>query len=84
MHKTQNDVQLFLSLQDVSLRFYARIVFPNISWHFYNNPHLGLWDIKRKPRALANTPPIDMFPAYGRSPAPTADRYSPSIPGKMS
>ncbi len=37
--------------------------------------HLELWDIKRKPRPLANAPPIDVFPAYDQSPAPTADDY---------
>ena len=25
--------------------------------------HLGLWDVKRKPRPVANGPPIDVFPA---------------------
>jgi hypothetical protein len=25
--------------------------------------HLGLWDVKRKPRPVANAPPIDVFPA---------------------
>jgi len=37
--------------------------------------HLGLWDIKRKPMPRANAPPIDVFPAYGQPPAPTADDY---------
>jgi len=37
--------------------------------------HLDLWDVKRKPRPTANAPPIDIFPAYDRSPAPTADDY---------
>jgi molybdate transport system ATP-binding protein len=42
MHKIPNDVELFLSLQNVSLRFYDRIVFPNTSWHFYNNQHWAI------------------------------------------
>jgi hypothetical protein len=25
--------------------------------------HLGLWDVKRKPRPVVNAPPIDVFPA---------------------
>ncbi len=25
--------------------------------------HLGLWDVKRKPRPVANGPSIDVFPA---------------------
>jgi hypothetical protein len=25
--------------------------------------HLDLWDVKRKPRSVANGPPIDVFPA---------------------
>lgn len=37
--------------------------------------HLDLWDVKRKPPPTANAPPIDIFPAYDRSPAPTADDY---------
>ena len=26
--------------------------------------HLGLWEVKRKPRPRANAPPIDVFPVY--------------------
>ena len=35
--------------------------------------HLGLWDVKRKPRPVANGPPIDVFPAYDEQPRPCAD-----------
>ena len=35
--------------------------------------HLGMWEVKRKPRPKANAPPIDVFPAYDQPPAPTAD-----------
>ena len=35
--------------------------------------HLGLWDVKRKPRPVANAPPIDVFPAYDEQPEPSAD-----------
>ena len=34
--------------------------------------HLGLWDVKRKPRPVANAPPIDVFPAYDEQPGPSA------------
>jgi hypothetical protein len=37
--------------------------------------HLGLWDVKRKPRPVANGPPIDVFPAYDEQPGPRADDY---------
>ena len=37
--------------------------------------HLGLWDVKRKPRPVANTPPIDVFPAYDEQPGPREDDY---------
>jgi len=37
--------------------------------------HLGLWEVKRKPLPRANAPPIDVFPAYDQSPAPTAADY---------
>jgi len=37
--------------------------------------HLGLWDVKRKPRPVANAPPIDVFPAYNEQPGPSADDY---------
>jgi hypothetical protein len=37
--------------------------------------HLGLWNVKRKPRPLANAPPIDVFPAYDDLPGPCADDY---------
>jgi len=37
--------------------------------------HLGLWDVKRKPRPTANAPPIDAFPTYDEQPGPSADDY---------
>lgn len=37
--------------------------------------HLGLWEIKRKPRPVANAPPIDIFPAYDQQPGPSAHDY---------
>jgi hypothetical protein len=37
--------------------------------------HLGLWDVKRKPRPVANAPPIDVFPAYDEQPGPSSDDY---------
>jgi len=37
--------------------------------------HLGLWDVKRKPRAVANAPPIDAFPAYDEQPGPSSDDF---------
>jgi hypothetical protein len=43
--------------------------------------HLGLWDVKRKPRPLLmftrlwRAPPIDVFPAYDKQPGPSADDY---------
>ena len=37
--------------------------------------HLNLWDIKRKPLPRAHAPPIDGFPLYDESPAPSADEY---------
>jgi len=37
--------------------------------------HLGLWDIKRKLRPVANAPSIDVFPAYDEQPGPSADDY---------
>ena len=35
--------------------------------------HLDLWDVKRKPRPMANATPIDVFPAYDGQPGPSAD-----------
>ena len=44
--------------------------------------YLGLWDVKRKHRPVANAPPIDVFPAYlpvrrtqtgDEQPGPSAD-----------
>jgi hypothetical protein len=41
--------------------------------------HLDLWDVKRKPRPMANVypplegPPIDVFPAYDEQPGPSTD-----------
>ena len=37
--------------------------------------HLGLWDVKRKPRPTANAPPIDVFPTYDEQPSPSIDDY---------
>ena len=37
--------------------------------------HLGLWDVKRKPRPVANAPSIDVFHAYDQQPGPSADDY---------
>jgi len=37
--------------------------------------HLDLWVIKRKPRPVANAPPIDAFTAYGEQPGPSADGH---------
>lgn len=37
--------------------------------------HLGLWQVKRRPRPTANAPPIDVFSPYDQTPAPTADDY---------
>ena len=38
--------------------------------------HLGLWDVKRKPRPTANAPPIDVFASYYEQPGPGADDYN--------
>jgi hypothetical protein len=48
--------------------------------------HLGLWDVKRKPRPVANAPPIDVFPAYDEQPGPRADDYiaDPDYPADLS
>ncbi len=37
--------------------------------------HLGLWDVKRKPRPMANAPPIDVFPTYDKQPVPSMVDY---------
>jgi len=37
--------------------------------------HLGLWNVKRKPRPTANAPPVDVFPAYDEQPGPGVDDY---------
>jgi len=37
--------------------------------------HLGLWDVKHKPRPVANAPPIDVFPTYDDQPGPSSDEY---------
>jgi hypothetical protein len=37
--------------------------------------HLGLWDVKRKPRPVANAPPIDVFHAYDQQAGPSSDDY---------
>lgn len=48
--------------------------------------HLGLWDIKRKPRPTANAPPIDVVPVYDKQPGPNADDYiiDPQHPADLS
>jgi hypothetical protein len=48
--------------------------------------HLGLWDVKRKPRPVANAPPIDVFHAYDQQPGPSADDYirDPDYPADLS
>ncbi len=48
--------------------------------------HLGLWDVKRKPRPVANGPPIDVFPTYDEQPGPSADDYirDPEYPTDVS
>ena len=37
--------------------------------------HLGLWDVKRKPRPVANAQPVDVFPVYDEQPGPNTDEY---------
>jgi len=37
--------------------------------------HLGLWDVKRKPRPLANAQPMNGFPAYNDPQGPSVDDY---------
>jgi len=37
--------------------------------------YLDLWEIKRKPRPVANAPPGDLFPAYDEQPGPCIDDY---------
>ena len=37
--------------------------------------HLDLWNVKPKPRSLANAPPIDEFPVYDEPPGPCTDDY---------
>ena len=37
--------------------------------------HLNLWDVNRKPFPRAHAPPINGFPFYDESPAPSADEY---------
>ena len=52
--------------------------------------HLDLWDVKRKPRPMANVypplegPPIDVFPAYDEQPGPSTDDYirDPNYPSE--
>ena len=48
--------------------------------------HLGLWDVKRKPRPVANAPPIDVFPEHDEQPGPSADDYivDPDYPADLS
>ena len=33
------------------------------------------WNVKRKPRPMANAPPLDVFPAYDEQPGPSTDNY---------
>ncbi len=46
--------------------------------------HLGLWDVKRKPRPTANAPPIDVFPAYDEKPGSSTVEYirDPNYPSE--
>ncbi|MFC1887053.1 hypothetical protein ACFLZM_08370, partial [Thermodesulfobacteriota bacterium] len=37
--------------------------------------HLDLWEIKRKPRPVANAPPDDIFCEYDEQPGPRIDDY---------
>ena len=37
--------------------------------------HLDLWDVKHKPPARANSPPIETFVNYAESSSPSADDY---------
>jgi hypothetical protein len=37
--------------------------------------HLDLWDVKRKPAPLANSPPAGTFIIYNQSSSPSADDY---------
>ena len=37
--------------------------------------HIGLRDVKRKPRPTASTPPINSFPIYDEQPVTSADDY---------
>jgi hypothetical protein len=37
--------------------------------------HLGLWDVKRKPPARANSPPTESFIIYDECSSPCADDY---------
>jgi hypothetical protein len=37
--------------------------------------HLGLWEVKRKPLPLANSPPVETFIIYDELPSPSADAY---------
>ena len=48
--------------------------------------HLGLWDVERKPRPVANAPPIDVIAAYDEQPGPSADDYisDPDYPADLS
>jgi hypothetical protein len=42
--------------------------------------HMGLWDVKSKPRPVANAPPNDVFPAYEEQPGPRAGETNPNDP----
>jgi hypothetical protein len=46
--------------------------------------HLDLWNVKPKPRSLANAPPIDEFPVYDEPPGPRTDDYirDPNYPAE--
>jgi hypothetical protein len=56
-----------------AMRVIAFIEDPNVIKKILK--HLGLWDVKRKPRPTANAPPIVVFPAYDEQPGPSTDDY---------
>ncbi len=86
---TTKNVKLFDSIKSLPRRDY---------YGFYSNvargkrkkkkilKHLGLWDVKRKPRPVANAPPVDVFPAYDEQPGPSSDDYirDPEYPADLS
>ena len=42
--------------------------------------HVGLWDVKRKPRPVANAPPDGGVPAYDDGPGPDDYSRDPQYP----